>query len=122
MVLARRPVVLLLLAAAVLAASLGFGLVRESTPADAAAAKTVRIDIKDYAYSKEKVTVKVGTRIVWTNRDDMRHDVTRDGKAGPKSKLLDQGKRYTWTATKAGTFTYHCSPHPFMKGTIVVKR
>lgn len=121
MVLARRPLVLLLIAAAVLSAAIGYALARGSAPADAAAT-VVKIDIKDYAYSKSKVTVKVGTKIRWTNRDDMRHDVARDGKAGPKSKLLDKGKSYTWTATKAGTFKYHCSPHPFMKGTIVVKK
>jgi amicyanin len=120
MVLARRSLLLLALGAATLAAVLAFALTRADAPAQAAA-KTVRIDIKDFAYSKTKVTVARGTTITWTNRDDMEHDVTRNGSKGPKSKLLGKGKSYSWKATKAGTFKYHCSPHPFMKGTIVVK-
>lgn len=121
MVLARRPLTLLALAAATLAAVFALALTRGGAPADAAAAKTVKIDIKDFAYSKPKITVKVGTRITWTNRDDMRHDVHRNGSKGPKSDLLDKDDTYTWKATKKGTFKYHCTPHPFMKGTIVVK-
>jgi amicyanin len=122
MVLARRPLLLLALAAATLAAVLAVALGHTGSTANAAAAKTVKIDIKDYAFSKPKLTIKVGTKVTWTNRDDMQHSATQSKAGGPKGPLLDQGKRYTWTATKAGTFNYHCKPHPFMKGTVVVKK
>jgi amicyanin len=122
MVLNRRSLLLLALAAATLAAALVVALGHTGSTANAAAAKTVKIDIKDFEYSKPKITIKVGTKVRWTNRDDMEHNATSSKKGGPRGALLAKGKSYTWTAKKTGTFTYHCSPHPFMEGTIVVKR
>lgn len=94
------------------------------TPATASAAapKTVTIDIKGFAYSKKTVTIRVGQRIKWINRDDMRHNAYAAKSGGPKGPLLAKGKSYTWTAKKAGTFSYSCTPHPFMKAKIVVKK
>lgn len=123
MVLARRTALLLALAVATLGAALVFSLGHSGAAANAAAAhKTVFIDIKDMAYSKSKVTIHVGDKVKWTNRDDVKHDATQSKTGGPKGPLLAKGKSYTWTARKAGTFKYHCSIHPFMTGTIVVKK
>ncbi|MEH3054957.1 MAG: cupredoxin family copper-binding protein [Patulibacter minatonensis] len=121
MALPRRALLLLALAAATLAAVFAVNLTRGGAPANAAAA-TVKIDIKDYAYSKKTVTIKVGQKITWTNRDAMKHDVNSSKSGGPKGPLLAKGKSYSWTAKKAGTFSYHCTPHPYMKGKIIVKK
>jgi plastocyanin len=94
------------------------------TPATAsAAAKTVTVNIKDYAFAKKTLTVKKGTTVKWVNKDDMEHTVTADvaGKGGPNSKLFAKGKSYSWKATKKGTFKYHCKPHTYMKATVIVK-
>ena len=50
----------------------------------------------------------------------MQHTVTSDNNAWPSSPLLDLNKTFSFTFTKAGTYTYHCGPHPFMTGTIIV--
>lgn len=84
------------------------------------ATKAVTID--DMAFSPKEITVKVGTTVTWTNQDTVSHDVKDDdGSAdGPSSELLGQGESYSFTFKKAGTYNYHCTPHPFMKATVIV--
>jgi amicyanin len=80
------------------------------------------VEIKDYAYVPGKIQIKKGTTVTWTNRDSVRHDVSPD-KSGADFKgsdLLAQGESYTFTFNTIGTYTYHCSPHPYMKGTVEV--
>lgn len=101
-------------------AALAFAL-SSAGPQHAQAASIVTINIKDYAYSKPSVTVKVGTVIKWVNKDSMKHNATSSKAGGPKGPLLAKGKSYSWKATKKGTFAYFCTPHPYMKGKIVVK-
>lgn len=84
-------------------------------------AATSSVTIKDLAFSPANITVKVGTKVTWTNQDSVQHDVVSDsGSDSPSSELLSKGESYSFTFTKAGTFSYHCTPHPFMKGTITV--
>jgi amicyanin len=90
-----------------------------TTPATQGA-KAVTID--DMAFSPKEITVKVGATVTWTNQDTVSHDVTDDNDSadGPNSELLGQGESYSFTFKKAGTYNYHCSPHPFMKATVIV--
>jgi len=85
----------------------------------ASAASHANVDIKGYAFQKPAVTVTVGTTVTWTNRDDDPHTVTADDKSFD-SKGLGNGDSWAHTFTKPGTYPYHCSAHPFMKGTIIV--
>lgn len=91
-----------------------------SDTGEAVAAKTV--DIKDYAYAPATITIKIGDTVTWTNQDGVGHDVVADNPSddAPNSALLDKGETYSFKFTKAGTYTYHCSPHPYMKGTVIV--
>lgn len=94
-------------------------------PASAqAATKPVKITIKDYTFSRPTITIKVGRKVTWTNRDSMQHNAYSDKKGGPKGPLLAKGKSYSWTPKKAGTYKYYCTPHKFMKSmnaVIIVK-
>jgi plastocyanin len=85
----------------------------------AMSAHTSVVSIKDYAYQKPIITVPVGTTVSWTNRDDDPHTVTFDDKSFD-SKGLGNGDSWKHTFTKPGKYTYHCSAHPFMHGTIIV--
>lgn len=80
------------------------------------------ISIDDFAFNPAKLTIKKGTKITWTNNDDARHDITPTGGASDfvASKLLAKGESYEFTFNTVGTYTYKCSPHPYMKGTIEV--
>ena len=86
-------------------------------------ANAVEVEIKDSAYSPVTIKIKAGTTVTWTNKDSMEHDVVADEESSdaPMSELLAQGESYSFTFNKAGTYTYHCTPHPFMKGTVIVE-
>ena len=75
--------------------------------------------IKNISYLQPKITVAVGTTVEWTNNDPLPHSVTAVDKSF-NSGLIQPGKTYRHTFTKAGTFNFYCIPHPFMKGVITV--
>ena len=83
---------------------------------------TDKVTIKDFAYVPATITVKKGTKVTWTNQDSTRHDVTPDSESDnfKASELLSKGESYSFTFNTAGTYTYHCGPHPQMKGTVIV--
>ncbi len=81
---------------------------------------TVRVVIRNLAYQIPNIQVSPGTTVVWINEDAVPHTVTSEqGVFG--SELMNQGQTYTRTFDQAGTFPYYCTPHPFMKGTVVVR-
>lgn len=80
----------------------------------------ISIDIKDFKFNPNKLTVKKGTKVTWTNNDSMTHTVTADKGTGPASTNLSTGGAYTYTFNEIGTFDYHCNIHPSMKGGVVV--
>jgi plastocyanin len=85
-----------------------------------ATAKPVRVVIKNIAYTQTKLNVTVGTTVEWVNDDPLQHSVTAVDKSF-NSGLISPGKSFRHTFTKAGTYSFYCMPHPFMKGVIVVK-
>jgi plastocyanin len=85
-----------------------------------AAARTLRTGIKNINYLQSRLEVTVGTTVEWTNRDPLAHTVTAvDGSFN--SGLIQPGKTFRHTFTKAGTFNFFCIPHSFMRGRVVVK-
>lgn len=78
------------------------------------------VEIEDFAYVPGTLTIKVGTTVTWTNKDTVRHTVTSDNGLFD-SGLFGKGETFSFTFTEAGTYTYHCTPHPNMKGTIIVE-
>lgn len=81
---------------------------------------TVEVEIRDFAFSPAKISVKKGTSVRWVNKDSIVHTVTGDH-GGPDSPALEKDKGYTYTFNETGVFDYHCKPHPVMRGTIEVK-
>ena len=76
--------------------------------------------IDNFSFGPQTLTVPVGTTVTWTNRDDIPHTiVSTDGVF--KSKVRDTDESFSYTFTKAGTYTYFCSIHPKMTGKIVVQ-
>lgn len=82
---------------------------------------TNAVAIQNYAFAPAAITVKVGTVVTWTNQDAVRHSVTSSTKgSGPESQLFGRGETYSYTFATAGTYSYYCLPHPYMKGTVTV--
>ncbi len=78
------------------------------------------VTIQNYTFSPATLTVKVGEKVTWTNQDSVGHSATADDNSFDTG-VIAQGKSGSNTFTKAGTYTYHCSVHPMMKGTIIVQ-
>lgn len=93
---------------------------KESTNPNPVAAATDKVSIQNFAFSAAKITVKMGTKVTWTNNDSVAHTVTADSGTGPKSDNISPGGTYSYTFGTAGTFAYHCAIHPDMTGTVTV--
>lgn len=71
------------------------------------------------SYSPNPVEVNVGENVTWVNDGSSRHTVTsKDGIFD--SGIMGKGQSFSYTFDKAGEYSYHCSPHPSMVGTVVV--
>lgn len=92
--------------------------------------------LAETAWSPNPVEVSVGQKIIWTNNDSVQHTVVSGSPGSPdvgklfdtgfvKSAtgpgLLNKGQTFEYTPTAAGEIPYHCSLHPTMVGSIVVK-
>ena len=78
------------------------------------------VDIYGMAFNPATLTVKSGTKITWTNSDGFAHTVTSDNGSTFSSGNLAAGATFSFTASSAGTFNYHCNIHSAMTATIVV--
>jgi plastocyanin len=90
-----------------------------ATQIHAAHCEDLAVMIDNFTFEPAQLTVKVGTTVSWKNRDDIPHTVVSAGKF--RSKTLDTDDSFTFTFTAAGDYTYFCSLHPHMKGTIKVE-
>jgi plastocyanin len=80
----------------------------------------VKIDISNFMYSPTVLTVKVGSTITVTNTDEAEHTATSDTEGAFDTGTLNKGQSMSFKVNKVGTFSYHCSFHAFMHGTIKV--
>lgn len=77
-------------------------------------------EIDNFRFAPTPIDVGVGGELTWTNKQNVEHTVVSDdGKFG--SGVLGVKDTFSTKFTTAGTYPYHCSIHPFMKGTVVVK-
>ena len=80
---------------------------------------TIAGDNGSKSFSPGNFSVPMGTIVTWINQDSQGHTVTMPGvfDSGP---IPPNGGRWSWVASIAGTFTYHCLIHPDMNGTLTV--
>jgi len=82
--------------------------------------KPTEVRVDNFTFGPDTLTVPANTTVTWVNKDDIPHTVaSADGVF--KSKALDTDDKYSYTFTKAGTYSYFCSIHPKMVGKIVVQ-
>jgi plastocyanin len=81
---------------------------------------TARVDMRQLAYEPARIVVKAGTVVVFVNDAPLPHTVTADDTSWD-SGTIDTGKRWARTFSTVGTYPFHCEPHPFMKGVVVVR-
>ncbi|HEX4602206.1 MAG TPA: plastocyanin/azurin family copper-binding protein [Gemmatimonadales bacterium] len=78
------------------------------------------VPMRGYKFQRDPITIAVGQAVRWTNGDPVEHTVTFDS-AEPGSAPVPPNGTYVHRFDKAGTYRYHCTPHPFMTGVVVVK-
>lgn len=94
-----------------------------NTSSNQPAAQTGQVKIDNMMFTPSQITVAKGGTVTWTNNDSTTHTVVDDlsNVGGPASGDIPPGGTYSFTFTKSGSFQYHCTIHPSMRGTIVVK-
>jgi plastocyanin len=78
------------------------------------------VSIVNMSFSPANLTVAVGSTVKWTNNDAMAHTVTSDNGSFDSGNIA-AGASYSRMFSTVGTFSYHCTIHPGMTGTITVK-
>jgi plastocyanin len=78
------------------------------------------VHIANLSFAERAIRVHVGTRVRWVNQDQVQHSVTADNGAFD-SGLIEPGRSYERVFERPGDFAYHCTPHPFMTGRVVVE-
>jgi LPXTG-motif cell wall-anchored protein len=86
----------------------------------ARSAATASVTISDFKFTPATVTVNEGDTVTWTNDGPTVHTATaEDGSFD--TGILEKGESGSATFTQPGTINYICSPHPYMKGKVVVQ-
>jgi plastocyanin len=92
----------------------------EPTKAGGTAAKADKVNIKDFKYAPASIEVKKGTTVSFTNEDTAKHTATSKPQGTFDSGDISKGQTKPVTFNKAGSYTYYCVYHAFMKGKVKV--
>jgi plastocyanin len=82
---------------------------------------TIQGNRGNQSFSPEPATMRVGQTVAWRNADSITHNATQDANRFATSNLSAGATSPPLAMTTAGTFTYHCTIHPGMVGTLTVQ-
>jgi plastocyanin len=83
---------------------------------------TAGVKIDNFHFEPKELTVGVGTKVTWSNGDDVPHTATStDDPQTFDSGAMDTDDGFSFTFTKPGKYTYFCKVHPHMTGVVIVK-
>jgi LPXTG-motif cell wall-anchored protein len=86
----------------------------------AIAAASSSVTIADFSFAPGSITINQGDTVTWTNNGPTPHSATATN-GSFDTGIFPKGQSRTHTFNEAGTFSYICTPHPYMKGTVVVQ-
>jgi plastocyanin len=81
---------------------------------------TMRATMEDFIFRPSRIEVAAGTAIEWSNQGQVVHTVTAEDRSFDSGDI-EPGTRHRITFARPGTYSYHCTPHPFMRGVVVVR-
>jgi plastocyanin len=76
--------------------------------------------IDNFSFSPASITISVGTKLTWTNKDDVPHNVVSNDRSF-SSKALDTDDKFSFTFDKVGSYDYYCGIHPRMTAKVIVQ-
>ena len=88
---------------------------REAAPPDA-----VKVDITKMKYVPANIEIESGATVTWTNHDAVPHNVYLPAPIQVVGQMLRAGQSLALKFNEPGDYSYICSPHPYMKGTVTV--
>lgn len=101
----------------------GCGSSGSTTSTDTTPTAANMIVIKNFAFAPTTLTVAPGAKVTVKNEDSATHTVTASNKSDFDTGDIASGATKTFTApAKPGTYTYICSIHQYMQGTLTVKQ
>lgn len=83
------------------------------------AVRAEKVEIVEFTYEPDPVTIEEGGKVTWINRDSAPHTATADD-GSFDTGTLEEGKLKSETFKEPGTYTYFCEIHPSMHGTVEV--
>jgi 3',5'-cyclic-AMP phosphodiesterase len=86
---------------------------------DLSMARAEHVSVDNFSFAPAAATVRAGSTVTWTNRDDIPHNIVSTDRAF-KSPVLDTNQQFSHRFDATGTYTYFCSLHPRMTGQVVV--
>src|SRR5829696_132660 len=75
------------------------------------------------SYNPNLIEIKVGDTVTWINNDSSPHTVTSSSSSNDSnfdSGVLRNGEAFSFTFDKEGQYSYFCTLHPSMVGTVAV--
>lgn len=111
-----RPIMISSVLGAVVGSVLAAGVLFAQAEGPASA-----VSIDNFTFVLQTLTVKAGTTVTWTNKDDIPHGIASANNAFTRSKAMDTDDSYSHTFITPGSYQYFCYIHPHMTGTIVVE-
>ena len=78
------------------------------------------VEIVNFRFSPATLKVPPGTKVTWINRDRTFHTVTSDDELFSSGNLAN-GWTFSYIFEEQGTYEYHCKPHSYMKGKVIVE-
>jgi len=88
--------------------------------ADGPLVQTNAVNLDDYSFTPDRITVTTGTKVVFTNTGKATHNAASSDGGGWDTGMLRGGQSASITFNRPGTYSYACLPHSFMIGQIVV--
>jgi plastocyanin len=101
---------------------LGASCFKSSSNTNSAPIAISNVNIQNFAFNPQVVTIANGAMVTWKNFDSTGHQIITDGDLPAlQSGIIDQNEDFNFTFDQTGTWKYHCNIHPSMTGTVIVK-
>ena len=97
----------------------GGGATATGEPSVTSTADTVIVAISDFDFTPAQITIRPGATVLWVNQGQVAHSATADDGSWD-SGVIEPGERWSRTFSEGAPQPYHCTPHPFMTGTVRV--
>lgn len=112
--------IIAILAALLMLGGTGCSTSKTTTQSNTTTATNNTVNIVNFTFTPETLTVKVGTTVTWTNNDSTTHRPVSDTGVFDSGDL-PPGAAFSFTFNNTGTYSYHCSIHPYMTGKVIVQ-